>query len=68
MIKTLRETFPKYPIAYSDHTPDADMDIAAVSIGANLVEKTITLDRLTPSVEHVFSLEPQEMKSFYKKN
>ena len=67
MIKTLRETFPKYPIAYSDHTPDADMDIAAVSIGANLVEKTITLDRLTPSVEHVFSLEPKDMKSFIKR-
>ena len=27
MIKTLRDSFPKYPIAYSDHTPEADMDI-----------------------------------------
>ncbi|MDA7433305.1 N-acetylneuraminate synthase family protein [Synechococcus sp. AH-601-N10] len=64
MIKTLRDTFPHYPIAYSDHTPDADMDIAAVSLGVNLVEKTISMDRTTPSVEHIFSLEPHDMKKF----
>ena len=67
MISTLRSEFPHYPIAYSDHTPDADMDIAAVALGANLVEKTITLDRCTPSVEHVFSLEPGEMWSFRRR-
>ena len=64
MIPSLRQLFPAYPIAYSDHTPDADMDIAAVALGANLVEKTITLDRCTPSVEHIFSLEPHEMTTF----
>ena len=40
------------------------MDIAAVALGANLVEKTITEDRMTRSVEHVMSLEPHEMKKF----
>ena len=64
MIKTLRSEFPCYPIAYSDHTPDADMDIAAVALGANLIEKTITLNRCTPSVEHIFSLEPNDMSQF----
>ena len=64
MIKTLRSEFPRYPIAYSDHTPDADMDIAAIALGANLIEKTITLDRCTPSVEHIFSLEPADMSKF----
>ena len=67
MISTLRNAFPKYPIAYSDHTPDADIDIAAVALGANLVEKTITFDRATPSVEHVFSLEPVEFTSFIER-
>jgi len=67
MIQTLREKFPNYPIAYSDHTPEADMDIAAVALGANLVEKTITLDRCTPSVEHVFSLEPADMQDFIRR-
>ncbi len=65
IILTLKQMFP-YPVAYSDHTPGAEMDIAAVAMGANLVEKTITEDRMTRSVEHVFSLEPQEMKKFVR--
>lgn len=65
IIQTLRQMFP-YPIAFSDHTPGATMDIAAVAMGANLVEKTITLDRMTRSVEHVMSIEPDEMKEFVR--
>lgn len=64
IISTLKTMFPDHPVAYSDHTPGWEMDVAAVALGANLVEKTITEDRTTPSVEHVFSLEPPEMKSF----
>jgi sialic acid synthase SpsE len=63
VITTLRQMFP-YPIAYSDHTPGWDMDIAAVTLGAALVEKTITLDRATRSVEHIMSLEPDDMHRF----
>ncbi len=63
MITTLQQMFP-YPVAFSDHTPGADMDIAAVALGACLLEKTITENRCTPSVEHIMSLEPQEMKPF----
>lgn len=63
MIKTLKIMFG-VPVAYSDHTPGAEMDVAAVAMGANLVEKTITLDRTTRSVEHIMSLEPHEMKAF----
>src|SRR5262249_4792236 len=33
-------------------------------MGANLVEKTITLDRTTRSIEHIMSLEPAEMTQF----
>ncbi|MCF8495331.1 MAG: N-acetylneuraminate synthase family protein [Alphaproteobacteria bacterium] len=65
IILTLKQMFG-YPTAYSDHVPGWEMDIAAISIGANLVEKTITLDRTTPSVEHIMSLEPSEMASFVK--
>lgn len=54
------------PIAYSDHYPGWEMDIAAITLGANLIEKTITLDRMTPSVEHVMSLEPAEASRFVK--
>ena len=63
IVRTLKEMF-EFPIAFSDHSPGADMDIAAVALGANLVEKTITLDRTTRSVEHIMSLEPPEMASF----
>ncbi len=66
LIPTLKRMFI-YPVAFSDHTPGWEMDIAAVALGANLVEKSITEDRMTPSIEHIFSLEPSEMKSFVKK-
>jgi sialic acid synthase SpsE len=62
-ITTLQQMFP-YPIAFSDHTPGFEMDIAAVALGVNLVEKTITEDRLTRSVEHIMSIEPHEMGKF----
>jgi len=65
MIPALKSKLP-YPVAFSDHTPGAEMDIAAVAIGANLIEKTITEDRMTRSVEHVMSIEPAEMKKFIK--
>jgi len=66
LIPTLKHIFP-YPVAFSDHTPGWDMDIAAVAVGANLVEKTITEDRTTRSVEHIMSLESQELTTFITK-
>ncbi|WP_332634567.1 N-acetylneuraminate synthase family protein [Halalkalibacter flavus] len=66
MISTLKQLFPDYPIAFSDHNPGWEMDIAAVALGSTLVEKTITLDRKTKSCEHMFSLEPDEVKRFVK--
>lgn len=63
MIPGLKRIF-NCPVAYSDHSPGEVMDIAAVALGANLVEKTITEDKGTRSVEHIMSIEPDEMKSF----
>jgi sialic acid synthase SpsE len=65
ILGTLRAMFD-FPIAYSDHTPGRDMDIAAIAMGANMVEKTITHDRTTRSIEHMFSLEPQELAEFVR--
>lgn len=64
-ISTLKQMFP-YPVAYSDHTPGWEMDLAAVALGANLVEKTITKDRTTPTIEHMMSIEPEDMAAFIK--
>jgi len=52
------------PVAFSDHSVGWDMDIAALAVGADMLEKTITEDRTTRSVEHVMSLEPQDMRRF----
>lgn len=65
IIPTLKRMFP-YPVAFSDHTPGYEMDVAALALGANLLEKTITEDRTTRSVEHIFSLEPHEMAAFIR--
>ena len=63
IISTLKQFFD-YPVAFSDHSPGWDMDIAAVTLGANLVEKTITFDRTIRSVEHIMSLEPKDIRQF----
>ena len=63
MIPLLKQAFG-CPTAYSDHSVGWEMDVAALSLGANLIEKTITEDRSTRSVEHIMSLEPHEMRDF----
>jgi len=63
MLETLKTMFA-CPTAFSDHTPGWDMDIAALAMGCNLIEKTITKDRMTRSVEHVMSIEQPQFKPF----
>ena len=65
VIQTLHAMFP-YPIAFSDHTPGVSMDVAALAMGADMIEKTITLDKTIQSPEHIMSLEPEEVASFIK--
>ena len=65
VIPTLKNIY-NLPVAYSDHSPGWDKTIAAIALGANLVEKTITFDRTTRSVEHMFSLEPNDAAEFVK--
>ena len=65
VIPTLKRMFP-YPIAYSDHTPGWEMDVAALALGADLIEKSITTDRTIRSVEHMFSLDPSDMAAFIR--
>lgn len=64
-ISTIKNKY-ELPVAFSDHSPGDTMDIAAICLGADLVEKTITLNRETRSVEHVMSIEPHEVSSFVK--
>ena len=50
------------PVGYSDHTPGIDIAIAAVALGAEVIEKHLTLDRSLPGPDHAASLEPSELQ------
>lgn len=50
-------------IGYSDHTLGIEVPIAAVALGAKVIEKHFTLDRELPGPDHRASLEPQELKA-----
>ena len=50
-------------IGYSDHTLGIEVPIAAVALGASVIEKHFTLDRNLPGPDHVASLEPNELKA-----
>jgi N,N'-diacetyllegionaminate synthase len=59
---TLGETFG-VAVGYSDHTLGIEVPIAAVSLGASIIEKHFTLDRSLPGPDHKASLEPDELKA-----
>ena len=50
-------------IGYSDHTRGIEVPIAAVALGASVIEKHFTLDRNMPGPDHKASLEPDELKA-----
>ena len=50
-------------IGYSDHTTGIEVPIAAVAMGATVIEKHFTLDRNSPGPDHKASLEPEELKA-----
>lgn len=49
-------------VGYSDHTNGIEVPIAAVALGAEVIEKHFTLDKTLPGPDHKASLEPQELK------
>lgn len=58
----LREEFG-VEVGYSDHTKGIEVPIAAVALGATVIEKHFTLDRTLPGPDHKASLEPDELKA-----
>lgn len=59
---TVRDAF-KVKVGYSDHTPGIEVPIAAVALGADVIEKHFTLDKNLPGPDHKASLEPKELKT-----
>lgn len=62
---TLRHAFP-YPIGFSDHTVGNACAIAAVALGARLIEKHVTLDHALPGPDHHFSATPEEFAALVR--
>lgn len=62
VMQTMRETFG-HPVGYSDHTQGIEVDLAAVALGATVIEKHFTLDRNLLGPDHKASLEPDELKA-----
>lgn len=62
---TMRSYFG-VPVGYSDHTMGIEVAIAAVAMGAVVIEKHFTLDRNAEGPDHKASLEPDELKEMIK--
>jgi N,N'-diacetyllegionaminate synthase len=62
---SMREAF-KVPVGYSDHTLGAEVSLAAVALGATVIEKHLTLDKQMHGPDHAASLDPQEFSDLVR--
>ena len=58
---TIKKKF-KINVGYSDHTQGIESSLAAVALGAKVLEKHITLDKKLPGPDHKASVNPEELK------
>lgn len=61
-METMRLAF-RVPVGFSDHSSGIAADIAAVALGACVIEKHYTTDRSLPGPDHPFAIEPDELKA-----
>lgn len=61
-LETMRNHF-KVDIGYSDHTPGVEVSVAAVALGATVIEKHFTLDKNMIGPDHKASIDPSELKN-----
>lgn len=67
VIRTFKDKF-KIPVGLSDHSREVFIaPMAAVSVGAKIIEKHFTLDKNLPGPDHKFALEPDELKEMVEK-
>lgn len=58
---TISNAFPGLAVGYSDHTLGIEVSVAAVALGATIIEKHFTLDRTLQGPDHLASLIPSEL-------
>ena len=61
-LQTLQKEFPRHKIGFSDHSLGIACPIAAVAMGACIIEKHFTLDKCLLGPDHKASLEPNELE------
>lgn len=77
MMLMLKALYPTIKVGYSDHTDDIWAPVTAAAMGADVLEKHITLDRETPirnyeegleymGTDHVLSIEPEQLRDMVK--
>lgn len=66
-ITTLQRLFPGRVVGYSDHCLGLDASLAAVALGASLLERHVTYDRAAPGPDHAISLLPDELEELVKR-
>ena len=64
-METIGKTF-SVKVGYSDHSMGFEVSVAAVAMGASIIEKHLTLDRNLEGPDHKASLEPKEFHDFVK--
>lgn len=67
-LKAMNTIKDKYnvKVGYSDHTLGIEVPVAAVALGAEVIEKHFTLDKTMEGPDHVASLDPNELKNMVK--
>ena len=60
-MQTIKDSFPGVRVGYSDHTKGIEVPVAAVAMGATMIEKHFTLDKHLPGPDHNASLLPEEL-------
>ncbi|MFS0654008.1 N-acetylneuraminate synthase family protein [Bacillus sp. 179-C3.3 HS] len=63
VLQTFTSAFPEAVIGFSDHSMHpTEVPVAAVKLGAAIIEKHFTVDKTLPGADHSFALDPKELK------
>lgn len=65
-MKTLEHAFPGIQVGYSDHTLGIEVPVAAVALGASIIEKHFTLDQTMSGPDHKASLNPEQLTAMVR--
>ena len=65
VIETIKRAF-NVPVGYSDHTTGLEVAVAAVALGACVIEKHFTLNKSDTGPDHAMSLEPDELRALVR--